>query len=1068
MRNRLLAWVVLGLVAAAVVGQQPEPARPLGLYTHRDGFSGRQTAWLPGDANVRVVERDHRITEDRYFNAPSSEYLKVEAQPAGGTADAEFAHYFYETPPAPVAEGAAAGVWVKAFRAGVQLRARVVLPKERDPNAPDVPFTALIVGDTYPEEKVRSWHRLRIADPADALRKQLPVLTARLGHQADPTDAYIDRLVLNVYPGPGVTEVWIDDLEIGPCRPDPKRPGGNRTPAATTGRPVPAVAHPYAVEFVAGKIVIDKKPFFMRMIRHTDTGPLGLKELRDAKFNTVYFPADADPGLIDEAVTKHQFMIVAGVPAVPAEVAVGTGALEREADKLAEHFRRFRSGDGVLMWDLGGGRTREQVKTVARTAEVLREYDARRPRAVDLWDGYQAYADYLDVIGTHRWPLFTSLDLDMYRYWLTQRRALTGPGKLLWTWVQTHMPDWYVTLANTDPATGRPGAPSDLPLGPQPEQLRLLTYISIAAGCRGLGFWSDRFLANSHYGRDRLIELFLLNCEMELLEPVLFAVDDEKTDWVKTSHPYVKAAVLRGRKGIVVLPVWVGPGTQYCADQGALPELKINVPQVPEGADPWLLTPASYHNLRAAGGVKNIPPGVEITIPQFDLTAAVVFTQDTSPDGIVVRWQDNIRHVFGRRAAEYAREMAQEAYNKTHAVHDRLAGVAPPVRGADELFADAKRSIRRAEIYLDNGQPDLAYREARRALRPLRVLMRDHWEAATKTLDVPTASPYAVSFYTLPRHWELARLLQTAAPGPNALPHGGFELDSPAPPEGAAVESLPGWGVRQTTLDPVLMTAAVINTEKLGDKIPPRKEPKPPPGVTLGRYTSSRIEAARNPTRKPGPDLGRHALMMMILAKPPKGMAAAPPLPPPGTLGGLTPGGTPGAIPGTTPDPKEKLPPMPGALERTFLAVDSPAVRFPPGTWVRISFWAKVGGVAASADGAMVYDTAGGEPLAARIPHTVDVTLVPPALVWQEFHLYRQVPASGKIGVTIALTGLGVAYFDDVRIEPLTPVEVAGRFQPDPPPRGKGPGKAPPGTLTARPAADPRPGPPAGGPPPGK
>ena len=36
---------------------------------------------------------------------------------------------------------------------------------------------------------------------------------------------------------------------------------------------------------------------------------------------------------------------------------------------------------------------------MARTSDLLREYDPRRPRAVDLWDGYQYYADHLDVIG---------------------------------------------------------------------------------------------------------------------------------------------------------------------------------------------------------------------------------------------------------------------------------------------------------------------------------------------------------------------------------------------------------------------------------------------------------------------------------------------------------------------------------------------------------------------------------------------------------------------------------------------------------------------------------------------
>jgi hypothetical protein len=39
---------------------------------------------------------------------------------------------------------------------------------------------------------------------------------------------------------------------------------------------------------------------------------------------------------------------------------------------------------------------------------------------------------------------------------------------------------------------------------------------------------------------------------------------------------------------------------------------------------------------------------------------------------------------------------------------------------------------------------------------------------------------------------------------------------------------------------------------------------------------------------------------------------------------------------------------------------------------------------------------------------------------WRRFTLYRQVPPSGNVHVTMALTGIGRAYFDDIRIEPLT------------------------------------------------
>ena len=55
---------------------------------------------------------------------------------------------------------------------------------------------------------------------------------------------------------------------------------------------------------------------------------------------------------------------------------------------------------------------------------------------------------------------------------------------------------------------------------------------------------------------------------------------------------------------------------------------------------------------------------------------------------------------------------------------------------------------------------------------------------------------------------------------------------------------------------------------------------------------------------------------------------------------------------------------------------------------------------------------AGGEPLAVRLTLGQD---------WKQVILYRKVPASGTINLTMALTGVGIAFFDDVRIEPLVP-----------------------------------------------
>ena len=110
-------------------------------------------------------------------------------------------------------------------------------------------------------------------------------------------------------------------------------------------------------------------------------------------------------------------------------------------------------------------------------------------------------------------------------------------------------------------------------------------------------------------------------------------------------------------------------------------------------------------------------------------------------------------------------------------------------------------------------------------------------------------------------------------------------------------------------------------------------------------------------------------------------------------------------------EPQNKQAP-PQALERTVLSLSSPLVKLPPGTLVRVSAWIRIPApITASADGALFYDTAGGEPLAIRLSENKK---------WTKYTLYRTVPASGQIGVTLAMTGLGAAYFDDVRIEPLT------------------------------------------------
>lgn len=979
------------LLAALGLAVGLVPAR--GQQIHNHTFAGKQVALVRGDANVQAEEKEHDITANNIHSRPTSEHLALSfADVVVG--DSAFVHYHYPTPVAPVTPALSAGVWVKATKPGVQLRARVVLPNEQDPANPQAPLTMLVVGTTY--DRPRQWVKLALADVPELVGKHLPALQAKVGRAVNRDGAYVDRLVLNVYTGPGPVEVWVDDLDIGPVLPRPAEPPpqAGPTPGVPTAQgkpaPEPAAGPGRSVEQRQGQLMVDGKAHIFRAIRHSGT-PLHV--LRAAGFDALWLPPDATPETIADAAREGWFVIPSAPPlgAVPVNAgAAGAGPIDV--------FRRKFAGSDVLFWDLGGGLTDAREREVTFAAAEIRKGDRRRPLGGDLWDGFGVYSQTLDVVGAHRWPLFTSLGLPEYKQWLDQRKRLVGGRPVFWTWVQNHVPDWYLAnLAGRPVERGAPPPAADPNLGPHPEQVRQLAYLSVASGCRGLGFWSDRAFAEPNGGTGRLNGAALLNAELDLLGPLLISagVGGNLVQALPTTHPNVTAYLMNAtagsQKGLLLLPVWAAPGDQFVPSQATVNGLKVKVPAVPDGYDPWLVTPAGVECLKHE--LRPVPGGVELTVPEFDTAAPIVFTDDVGANGLVAWWQDHARR-YGRPAARWAIDLVRAEYDRVRAVHLRIEAAGATVPGANRLFEETARYYQSAQRYEANGQYDKASKDAARALRPLRVLMRDHWNRATQGLDLPTASPFAVSYATLPEHWELAREVGASRAGPSALPYGSFDPPAGAiPEEGMKIERVPGWSARWSDLpaDRVVLAAGVVASKGLADAPVDREKPAAPRTMFSPSRPLPDPAAGYTP---PAPELGTGVLRLEVRAK------------------ALT-------------DRAGKVVGAGRPLERTFLAVDGPPVRLPPGSLVRVSGWVKVpeplGG---TADGALLYDDAGGEPLGVRVTYTAGSPgrpggPVPLTGVWKHYHLYRRVPASGQISLTVALTGVGVAYFDDLRIEPL-------------------------------------------------
>jgi hypothetical protein len=101
----------------------------------------------------------------------------------------------------------------------------------------------------------------------------------------------------------------------------------------------------------------------------------------------------------------------------------------------------------------------------------------------------------------------------------------------------------------------------------------------------------------------------------------------------------------------------------------------------------------------------------------------------------------------------------------------------------------------------------------------------------------------------------------------------------------------------------------------------------------------------------------------------------------------------------------------PAMLEMPPVRFISPSITAQAGQIICIHGWVNVPSpITGSVDGLMIFDSLGGEALADRIGRTEG---------WREFALYRVAPQSGMVNLTIALTGLGEAWIDDLAVQIL-------------------------------------------------
>ncbi len=1030
-------WAIL--LALAVLGDRPlgaqEAAPPLEASASKpegtlvDGFETGRPVWRQEETDATFLLRDHDRTDRAAREGRYSERFRFQA----GLGSALY--YSYAVPRTPVVEDLKATLYVRANRPGVQLFGRVILPADTDPET-GRPTSILVPGTSY--DAANRWQRIELSDLPVAIERQARVLRLGTGRPISLEGAYLERLVVNLYGGPGESEVFLDELRLSPVvDATPARP------APEDSKPEPAASDANApstkarIQLGGNYLTKDGYDWFPQIVSAPGAD---LETLRRVGFDVLALEPGARQDVIGEAV-RLGFLLMP---------ALGTGHdvdVEATGARLAnDPFR-----DAVAFWNLGSAlgasadpRLRqEELERIRRLIRSVHEQPEGSPRiataTVAGWfEKYALFGQNLDLVGVEARGIGSAMEpIETYHY-LANRRTLTAtknPNAPFWAWIDVTAPDVLRTSVwgfDAPPAWGWPRV--------QPEQLRIYAFAALSAGYRGLAFRADAELTRAS-GQARLYELTLLIAQIRLLEAILARSSDPIAQWpafppdpkpvlvynstgmaggfsqmgrngnqtkfdeVK-AHPEIKVTSIdtADTRSKLLLVNAFAQGGQWQPGQMAVRDLNLLIP-APESAQAFEISLGGVDALTT----RRDTGGRRITIPTFDTATMVLVTTDLAAVDQIRAAVESIRP----RAVDILIKQAELQYQEVAEINAMLASEGYPIRNAEDLLMAASRSLQSAREARDRQDFSTAWSEARTVGQALRMVMRGHWNKAlyevrkavlinAKTdglppvrsadgvanqpapLVSPVACPPLLTFQTLPQLYKgdwLKAILGSQVPfGPNRLPSGSFEDTASAIREA-------GWVDESYAVEGVKASLSIKTGEGWGES---RQ------AIRLEVVPAAQVDDEA--FRKPDGTIDAKAKQKALL------------------------------------ETMDALPPF---LDHPAAAVRSPSVKVErAGALIRIRVLVKMlRQLPASSGGLIVRDSLGGELLQFRT--------TTPTFGWKEVVLYRRAPGPCEVSVLLGLSGFGEAFFDDLRIDVLGDVDSSLPPAPNPNPVARQPLRTP-------------------------
>ena len=641
----------------------------------------------------------------------------------------------YPLPASPVIQELRLQADLVSNRPGVQLAARVVLPRSVD-RTTGRPFEILVRGDQIGAGG--SWERLKLENLPQNLAKHARVARASRGASLDERGAYISQLVFLVPGGSGKTELIVDRIQVfgvvsrspadglpktrqvaEPHFQAPRRPAGPSSSVAARQRRsrVPRIVRWQGEPFDA---------------------------LRKLGFNTISLD---QPPIAEQLQQAEQLGLwLFCPPPAPQQLAEQGIAAEYEP---------------VLAWNLGEQLSADDLELVQRWEQLVARRDPVEERPTVLApELYSLEASRVsDVLLLGRAVVGTNLTIREHTAWLVQRQRLARPGTPIWTNIETQLsPGYRLQMAALS-------TQSQVRQDVNYSQMTALSSASIGVKTRGFFFDSHAALTQRDAATQRrALALELTNLRLQLAEP--WITSGKELSSARSTRPELSALVMQAERSRLLVPIWWSLDMQSASHPRVKGPVSFVVPGAAESSEAFLVTLAGMQRVRH----RRVTGGVRVSLDELPFDSFIMLSDDPQAIAQITRY---LRRV-APRAAKLRRDLANHRLRDTWA---SLSAAGATVAGDEQvqrLLKSAQGELTACDGYLNAKNFELAYLRADAvdlALDELLCELREE-SGLTASSTQPSVDFGPVS---LSDRLQLQRTLSRAPVSANLLQGGGFE-----------------------------------------------------------------------------------------------------------------------------------------------------------------------------------------------------------------------------------------------------------------------------------------------------